>query len=613
MLDPEFSQTLAEWQRDCWAVEFLFSRIELAQIDAARRRIRKERRTIAYCVYENAFAKAGGLVAVANRLPPSLRRLGFDVVVLSPYHRQLKTAPDVSTLNACGETTVPFDGRSVPVSLYEHRLGETRWVLFQAPGLFEAAGGPAGNNPYAYGSPGYPNAPSRLAEDSLFASAAVPYILAALQRTEDVIVHAQDWQFVATALTVKEALLDGLLNSAAVVLTSHNPYDSSLSAEQLAMITRRNADFQWPSLRRRVAAPEQQQSGNGRTQRRDTFYECMMPLLDAPLSTVSRTFARDLTAHPIQTVHFAGHLQEVFAKQQMVGIDNGLFLEPENAFSHETCSSAKVGHVQGILEEKLRARRTMLEMLEHYRPEGVLGHLSGERGAALSQLPDATPVFMMFGRLDPGQKGFDLFTRAIERAESGSARYVLAPDVGDGAEAYVDDMRRLVEARPGEVVCFTQRVAIEYYLAMMSGVSYCVMPSLYEPFGGATEPYLRGTPVVAHATGGLVQQVVDFDADRERATGVLFASRHSESSERELGLAWRRLLTAALPQERVASPLYSSLVDGLARAMRRASEVYRQDPVGYGQMLAHLYDQAMRFSWDKSAEEYAALYDAATR
>jgi glycogen synthase len=149
-------------------------------------------------------------------------------------------------------------------------------------------------------------------------------------------------------------------------------------------------------------------------------------------------------------------------------------------------------------------------------------------------------------------------------------------------------------------------------MQLMAGATYCVMPSLHEPFGAATEPYLSGTPVVAAATGGLTQQVIDHGRQPQRATGFLFGHAYPSSAV-EQGEQWRQILDAPNPASRMYSGLYASLVNGLTSALREAIDVYRNRPSDYGRMLARLYDQAVQFTWEKAAAEYTALYDHASK
>jgi glycogen synthase len=618
MIDAELKLCLDGWQHHPWALRALFQHAELAKLEAARTGVRKDRWTIVFCVYENPFAKAGGLFSIASHLPQAVQRRGDKVLVLSPFHARLATAPQKperpptptprpNPLRWYRDLTVPFGGAAVDVTLWEQDVDGVRWILFEAAGFFEAPGGPKGNIPYDFSRPDGTTEQPRLDVDSLFASAAIPHILNALGLTEDLVIHAHDWQLAATALTVKEALLNGLLRTAAVVLTSHNPYDHGLPADRLRLITERVGDAQWPTLRTKVRG-----SGPLPT-RRGSFYECLLPLLDAPLATVSKCFARELQTHPIHTDHFADHLQEVFQRQTIVGIDNGLFLKADvPAFSERAVDKARQDDTQDILEEKEAKRRVFLEHFSEYLPANTRGGLDDGQGGSLRALSPSVPIFMMFGRMDPAQKGFDVLARAVERIDPGQAKFIFALEAVGGIEPFVEDLRQLAERRSGDVVFIPDRMT-KGYLDTMAGVSFCVMPSLYEPFGAATEPYLKGTPVVAHATGGLLQQVIDYTADPQHATGILYRPVYVPADPDEFEADWHALLDCSDPQERQKNPLYEPLVESLTEALTLAISLFNQHTPAYGRILANLHGQATRFSWDTAAAEYCALYDVATQ
>lgn len=621
MVDAELSQYISDWSHDTWALRALFGETGFPRLESARRQVQRDRRTIVLCVYENFFARAGGLFAVARLLPKTLQQQGEKVLVLSPFHAALATAPakpsatpgtSPSPLRPCpeaSETSVRFAQTRVPLTLWEHTLDGVRWVLFEAPDYFQARGGPKGNIPYDYTSPEHPQAPSRLDADSLFASVAVPHVLAALGSTDDLVIHAQDWQMAATALTVKQALLDGVLHSAAVVLSSHNPYDCGLPPGKLGLITSisgRVDNRYWPTLRQ-IAGED-----DPPPVRRDTFYECMLPLLDAPLATVSKSFARELTTHPVHTAFFANHLQEVFRRQGIVGVDNGLFLDAgTRAYSPDAADEARRGSVAAILQQKEQKRRHLLENFAGYLPENVRGGLDAGLGRSLADLPPEVPVFMMFGRTDPAQKGFDVLARAVERIEPGRAKFIFALESPGKVERWVADLDRLAAERKGDVVFIPDRMT-KGYLDTMAGATYCVMPSLYEPFGAATEPYLKGTPVVACATGGLLQQVRDYHLDPATATGLLYEADFSSLDPADVPAYWCQLLGASDPEIRRANPVYELLVASLNDALLDAMAIFSQRPECYGRMLANLHDQAVAFSWDNAADEYRLLYDTAT-
>jgi len=66
---------------------------EIEQLDAARKLVRVDQATVVYCVYENPFAKSGGIFAVADNYCSTLQEEGRKTLVVTPYHSKLGTAP----------------------------------------------------------------------------------------------------------------------------------------------------------------------------------------------------------------------------------------------------------------------------------------------------------------------------------------------------------------------------------------------------------------------------------------------------------------------------------------------------------------------------------------
>src|SRR5262249_49422738 len=136
--------------------------------------------TIAYLCWENPWAKAGGVFAVADNIAGDLSGHG-EVLIVSLLHRYLRTAPSPTDLERI-ETTKPvltgFEGRSVEVRLFEPQDRErhrNRWILMEADGFFDADGGVGGTNPYVYSSR-HDGWEDSLLRDSLFACTATPRV-----------------------------------------------------------------------------------------------------------------------------------------------------------------------------------------------------------------------------------------------------------------------------------------------------------------------------------------------------------------------------------------------------------------------------------------------------
>jgi glycogen synthase len=596
--DVEVKSVLPSWTRDPGALSALFGpdgHEKLLRMRAEGRPGRK----IVYLTYENPWGRSGGVAAVAAMLPDELRGAGETVLRLSPFHRRLKTTPAVADRKEVGRCSVEFEGdHEVSIYAMTDRQGR-EWFLFGAEGFFEADGGIQGSDCYVYSDEEKDDRDgddSLLLRDALFAARAVPEVLRRLGRINNLVVHPQDWEFAAVALTVKEALLAGTLESASVLLTLHNPFDHSLSDENLGRITGlADRDF-WPDV-----------EGDAR----DTVLTRMIPLVDGPVSTVSRRFAQEFFDDPLQTGHFAGHYQGILKRQGIVGIDNGLFEQPRGltAPQKEAIENALAGDTKAILAEKRKARKHLLDIFPEYL-ESVKDSIHGTFAAPAEDIP----IFLMIGRLDPGQKGFDVFARAIESVARGAGRYVISPlsPLPDDAsfEPFLDQLATLAKARAGEVVVIPFRLEFEVFLALRAGVTWSVWPSHYEPFGGVTEFYVHGTPVIARATGGLVQQVIDHGIDPDGASGILYREVMLESQ------AWQEtdvhaMQTAAVPEGRFGNETYERQVEALRLAMTRATRIYQEEMAAYGRMLANLPGMCDRLSWERSVGEYRAWYDGA--
>ncbi len=615
--DVEVAGVLPAWERDRTALAALFTAAELRRLDAVR--AGPGPRTVVYLSYENRWARSGGIAAIAAMLPAELGAAGERVIRLSPLHSALRTAPARADLASCGTCSVTFGGREHPVAVFRATEGGREWYLFEAAGFFDADGGTGGADPYVFGDEGRADRDgdaSKLLRDALFAAAAVPAVLSTLAGggviERNLVVHAQDWELAAVALTVKEAQLAGPLEdvAASVVLTLHNPYDHFLSDGALGAISDRRGASRWPLL----------------DHTNHTMLARMIPLADAPVSTVSRRFAQELTTDPLQTAHFAAHYLGILERQGVIGIDNGLFAQmaaPDEALQ-AAIDAAREGRTGAIRELKWTARKKALAALQDYLArlssaanpaEPVYGTLDGGGGRALADLPDEVPLFLMTGRLDPGQKGFDVFAAAIDGLPVGLGRYVISPlspmasDPGIGRN--LDQLAGLAKRRPGEVVVMPFRIA-GVYADLVRGITWSVWPSLYEPFGGVTEPYVWLTPVIARATGGLVQQVVDYGISPKDATGLLY--RESVPADRAWqGAAQREMQQAVDPTERAATALFRAQAEALRTAIQAASELYRDRAADYGRLIANLPAMCRVLDWGRSVRDYRAWYDAARR
>ncbi len=558
-------------------------------------------RSMIFVTFESAFAPLGGLAAVMRVLPQKMaQQESGSCAILTPFFREI-TKCQKTLYDAIQFTGHHFDlvfaqqSHRVDMYVYINPEGFPTYLIdttdfFNAPCHCEDP--PSLNapcNPYLT-----PHHPEQLLQDSLFFCAAVPKALTALGLTKHVVLSLQDWETAATALTVKE---DDAIESATCFLTVHNPYDQPITEEDIRQFS--TCSLEGTSV-----------------------LTTMIPFLDGPLSTVSDNFAKELIEDPLHTTIYASHLQAAFTQKGLVGINNGVFGSLD--FPPIAIEKAKQGEVQPLLQEKRRRRDEMITILEDYQPNQAWGSLDWAEFEG--------PVFLFFGRDDPRQKGYDLAAAAIQQIPKGKARFIFTPIPGDEGITGLEFLRMLAEERQGEVKVFPFRMA-QGYSELQKGASFLVMCSFYEPFGGATEGYVVGTPVIARATGGLVQQVVPYPArcysesvrqstnhfheDHCHPSGFLF--REPDLSEDDFKTGWQTIVDCAYwPHgdrlaERMTTRLFRAMVDEASIALLDAIDLYTNHPLNYAAMIQQGFQMAASFSWDMTVRNYQKLFQSVVK
>ncbi|MCU0691502.1 MAG: glycogen/starch synthase [Polyangiaceae bacterium] len=185
---------------------------------------------------------------------------------------------------------------------------------------------------------------------------------------------------------------------------------------------------------------------------------------------------------------------------------------------------------------------------------------------ALDMAP-ARPLAVFCGRLVE-QKGIDILLDALPKLMCHDLSLALA---GDGDNAIAERIERACSDYPGRLA-FVRAAAEPVVHRMLAAADLIIVPSRFEPCGVVQQYGQRyGAIPVAHATGGLIDTVVDCDAALEAGTGFLF----DEPSPRGIPGGVQRALAA------YASPRWHQL---RRRVMRRD------------------------LGWDRSAHRYAQIY-----
>lgn len=558
----------------------------LRQTDALYRSERTfcpEKRQVFFLSFENRLVSLGGLAAVTRLLPHYLKSAGEDVRIVTPCHTnhpKVKSAIEKGSLKLVLKPVVfhlcKYEGE---VSCYEDVEAEVPSYYIAVKGRFTAA-----PNPYSY-----PNTEDLL-EDSLVFCAAVPFVLQRLGHESNLLFHAHDWETAPVAITSKLAVVDGLLQNARTVLTLHNSFDSGISSK----------------TKKRFF---------GRDLPGHTVLQCVIPLLNGPLSSVSTPFAFELCYDPLQRTIFTDHLQEMFSMNPPVGIENGLFGRVASPFTYIALSRARSGNYSILLEQKGQFRKNLEEIISKADDRSIIG--------TLDSFGSHVPIFFMSGRMDLMQKGFDVVFQAFRRLPRGSAKLLFSPSCSNGdSSKELELFRRIEKECSGDIVIWPFRISSESYKSVLLGSSFLLMPSLYEPFGAATEGFLHATPVLARATGGLWVQVkpynkvyippfydslFHFSGSIDDATGILYREQISGEGALE---GWKECLSLP-PERRMESSLYRLMVDALHRAFCDALDIYSDQNV-YGRMILNGAESLKQFSWEVAVEKYRKVYETAS-
>jgi len=556
---------------------------------------------IAFIAYETPYAPCGGVAAVMTHLPAKLATSsGLPTIAITPFHFNIvKTSSLKHEMEWVGDCEVPYATRSIAVNILRHRNG--RYIFLQTKDE------PKGSkpffsgirHPYDVGAPQNDNA-SILRRDALFFGAAVSQALPVIDRSASWILLLQDWEAATAALALKGDRTDLKYS---LFLTLHNSYDNGASDEELRLFGIHPADC--PG---------------------DTVLTRALPLVQPPVFTVSDQFALDFTDEILQAQIMASHLAPQLASR-LVGVNNGPFTEL--AVDSDILEHARHANFNPLKKWKSAYRKKALDALDAFTPtrdKPVWGN------PGLFNRDDA-PWFIMAGRDDSRQKGYDVACSAITRflASGGEARFLFFPIPGDEGLPGLTFLRRLSQRYP-ESVLVLPFIFQEGFFAFLQGATYGMMPSLYEPFGMANEFYMKGTVGIGRATGGILQQIVPSQAAKSYSQAVrIRAERWHTPSIRPTGFLYRerdgipsavedwQAINAAGYDSSGVSPnrveqrgkllLFKSMVDQLSLCIGDAARIWREQPEVYYQMLidgiAYIQEN---FSWERAARLYISHF-----
>lgn len=458
------------------------------------------------------YAKTGGLADVSGALPRALAASGVDVSVFVPLY---PSARGFSLVDTGCAGRIDAGGRLTGYSLYQSPDGMYYFIdcpeLFDRDGLYGTKEGEYADNALRF---------------SMFSRAVLESAGAMLMEPD--VVHANDWQTGLIPLYMK-TLYAEMFADAASLMTIHNLGYQGHFPPSAITVTGLSASHYNPGVLEFYGKLNYLKAG----------------IVAADMvNTVSKTYAEEILA-PAMGFGLDGVLREKAG--DLRGIVNGLDYAEWDPSTDKLIPSV---YSSGNLTGKAACKR----------------EFSGKAGFTDAKRPIAGVVSRLVY-----QKGMDIV--ADTAREMVAMGYNLAV-LGTGEPAIEERFAGLGRELAGRFwLCpaYDERAAHEVYAAS----DVFLMPSRYEPCGLSQLIAMRyGSLPVAHATGGIVDTVIDSSDDTER-TGFTFAPDDS---------------------------------DELLQCLRRALDIYNRPPAWKSLMGNAM---GVNYSWDHSAGEYIALYEDA--
>ncbi|HEX3771671.1 MAG TPA: glycogen synthase GlgA [Polyangiaceae bacterium] len=468
------------------------------------------------------FVKVGGLADVSAALPKALRSLGHAVTIVVPRFPALE-AQGLLLARRLTPLRFTLGDRTFESTVFDGRLAsQVDLVVVDVPGFFDRAG--------VYGEKGedYPDNAVRFAAFSRAAAELVRQRAVAGRPVD--IVHCNDWPTALVPSYLQELRAEvPALAATHTVLTIHNVvHQGVFPKEQLPAV-----GLGWDSF---VVDGIEFYGQINLLKQGIVTADCV--------ASVSPTYARE-----IQSAELGAKLDGVLRARgaSLVGILNGVDYAVWNPAT----------------DAAIAARYDAEDLTNKARCKGALQR---ELGLPLDA---GAPIVASVGRMVE-QKGTDLVAAALPHILRGTdAQIVIA---GDGEPSLVAAVEAAVGRSHGRAV-FVRAASEAVVHRAFAGADVVLVPSRYEPCG-LVQLYAQryGALPVAHATGGLVDTIVDCDAKLETGTGFLF---DDPTPEALLGAVERALAARTLPRWPALVRRVMRLDRGWERPARRYEQIYR--------------------------------------
>ncbi|MEW6144916.1 MAG: glycogen synthase GlgA [Thermodesulfobacteriota bacterium] len=473
------------------------------------------------------LAKTGGLADVIGVLPKKLNDIGCDIRVIIPYYREVKKnlrQLKLKVKNLSREVLVSIDWLAYKGTVKETTVdGVTVYLLcndelYDRDYLYTTPNGDYQDNDLRFG----------------FFSLGALEIAKALNFKPDII-HCNDWQSALAPIALKwkkHYNNDPFFRNSKIVFTIHNiAYQGIYGKDILDKFGLSQSLFNTEHLE---------------------FYGRVNLLKGGIISsdlvtTVSPTYAKEIRTREYG-YGLDGVLRVISNEGKLAGILNGIDYDD---WDPETDKALFYHYSSGDIEGKFRNKS---------RLKSVLGfEANGHK-----------PLVGVISRLAL-QKGVDLVVRSLNSILDLDVDLVILGKGDKRYEKLLHDVSADYRGNFKAIIGYDESKARRIY----AGCDMFLMPSRFEPCGLGQLISLRyGTIPIVRGTGGLLDTITDYTANKESGNGFIF-QRFNEHD----------------------------MVDSIERALR----VYRNREEWINLIKTGM---TMDFSWNRSSKVYLRHYKA---
>ncbi len=418
------------------------------------------------------FSKTGGLGDVARSLPKALRRLGHEIIIITPLYGKLIDKKKNKLKLILANVNLRLNSQeSIKVSYWQGYLMDGLPVYFIECTKFFS------KHKKIYGS-GRENA------RFLVFNVAALKLLSLLKFSADVI-HCHDWQTGLIPYYLKtDFRYSKTLKKAKTVFTIHN------------LIFQFGRNW-W------MVAPEDKDYGRGRIPHLDdpkleNINFAKRAILSADIiNTVSEKYREE-----IMTKKFGQDLHQILKNRskRLFGIINGI---DYNAYNPQKDKGLPKKYDYSDSNSKAINKKILQKTF-------------------LLPLNVEIPLFCVTSRVT-FQKGFELIIKILPRLLRQNIQIMI---VGSGDKNYIKQLLKISKKYPEKLVVIpSHEVNQKYETLIYAGSDFFLLPSVHEPCGLNQLIAMRyGCVPIVHEIGGLYDTVENFSPALKTGTGFTFVN-----------------------------------------------------------------------------------------